>query len=296
MLCYDWKMRKEKPVVTRYHIENISLLNLQIALLTDLHDRPCEGLLELLEQENPDLILIAGDLGERHEPGMSEWTVEKMDKHQGISRMSRCFSRLIKVLDCLSNPRNRKMQWDEAVSRKFLEDASRIAPVFYSLGNHEWYVTDEDQDVMQRCGVTLLDNRDIEYRLSDGQMLRIGGLSTAFDLEWLTTYSQKTGPKILLCHHPEYYPRYIRNTQQDTFALIVSGHAHGGQWKIFGHPFLAPGQGFFPRYAYGIYDNKLVVSSGLSNTANIPRFGNPVELVMISLGLNTNAGKTPEIN
>lgn len=281
LLCYDEKMRERKLIVTRYRIQKKDFPKQKIALVTDLHDRPCESLFPLLKEEQPDLILAAGDLGERHEPGMSEWTVEKMDKRQGISRASRFFSRLIKLLDCLSNPLNREPQWDEKVSREFLRDASKIAPVFYSLGNHEWYLTEEDKQVIRQSGVTFLNNRDVSFSLPNGQKLRIGGLSTIYDLEWLHTFAEKSGPKILLCHHPEYYPRYIKDTDCDTFDLIVSGHAHGGQWKIFGHPFLAPGQGFFPKYAYGVYDNKLVVSSGISNTANVPRFGNPPELVII---------------
>ncbi len=65
--------------------------------------------------------------------------------------------------------------------------------------------------------------------------------------------------------------------------LIFSGHAHGGQWRI---PFTnkgvyAPGQGLFPEYCQGVYDGRLVVSAGLSNTTWIPRFFNPREIVVV---------------
>lgn len=55
------------------------------------------------------------------------------------------------------------------------------------------------------------------------KIIRIGGLATRYDLDWLYTYASKPGYKILICHHPEYYRRYIKDTEWDTFDLIVSG-------------------------------------------------------------------------
>ena len=87
-------------------------------------------------------------------------------------------------------------------------------------------------------------------------------------------------PRLLLCHHPEYYPDYIRGTDIE---LTVSGHAHGGQWSIFGRGVFAPGQGLFPKYTAGVYDGgRLVVSRGVTNTVRIPRFFNPTEIVVIN--------------
>ncbi|MCD8150738.1 MAG: hypothetical protein LUE92_14500 [Clostridiales bacterium] len=70
---------------------------------------------------------------------------------------------------------------------------------------------------------------------------------------------------------------------------LMAGHTHGGQWRVFsaggkkrGIPVFAPGQGLFPKYAYGRY-GKMVVSSGVSNTTEILRFGNPCEVVMLEL-------------
>ena len=70
--------------------------------------------------------------------------------------------------------------------------------------------------------------------------------------------------------------------------LIVSGHAHGGQWRIprLMNGFYAPGQGFFPRYAGGLYDMgsySFVVGRGLSNPTIVPRIFNPPEIMIIEL-------------
>ena len=90
--------------------------------------------------------------------------------------------------------------------------------------------------------------------------------------------------KVLLCHHPEYYHRFeSAGYRLDAIDLILSGHAHGGQMCIFGKPLFAPGQGFFPKLAGGVYDGRLIVSRGLSDTAHTPRINNPMELVMIDI-------------
>ena len=87
-------------------------------------------------------------------------------------------------------------------------------------------------------------------------------------------------PGQLLCHHPEYWPRYVRDLPVD---LTLSGHAHGGQIRLFGQGLFAPGQGLFPRYTSGVHEGRLVISRGLANTTRIPRLFNPTELVCVHL-------------
>lgn len=66
--------------------------------------------------------------------------------------------------------------------------------------------------------------------------------------------------------------------------LVLSGHTHGGQISIGRYGLFVPGQRkLWPRYSGGLYDNKLVVSRGLSNTLPIPRIGNPTELVYVKV-------------
>ena len=110
---------------------------------------------------------------------------------------------------------------------------------------------------------------------------RIGGLSDEPDVKWLSGYTAKPGYKILLCHHPEFYPA-IRKETGESMDIIVSGHAHGGQWRLFGRGLYAPGQGFLPRYTSGCHGN-MVISRGVANTASVPRLGNPPEIPVLKL-------------
>jgi hypothetical protein len=126
--------------------------------------------------------------------------------------------------------------------------------------------------------------------------ITIGGLSTGYveglkqgrlkktprpRLEALEGFFAKDGFKILLSHHPEYYPRYLKDKN---VGLIISGHAHGGQWRMFGRGVFAPGQGLFPKYTSGIHDGRLIISRGaVNNSKPIPRFFNPSEILEIQI-------------
>lgn len=299
-----------KMITTRYKISAPVKNSLRIALAADLHDWPGGEVLKRLKQEQPDLILAAGDILERCTEGESQYTKAEMDAWQGLRKKNKIASGAMKTVMKIGYSMHEKHEFSEGI--EFLKEASEIAPVFYSPGNHEWYFTKEDQKVFSEKRIFLLENEDICWNLVEKclvseqerghnsktgnvmkngcntgienvpeKIIRIGGLATRYDLDWLHAYASKPGYKILICHHPEYYRRYIKDTEWDTFDLIVSGHVHGGQWRLGQHGVLAPGQGLFPKYCYGCYDKKLIVSAGLSNTACIPRFGNPTELVMI---------------
>ena len=68
------------------------------------------------------------------------------------------------------------------------------------------------------------------------------------------------------------------------FDLVLSGHAHGGQIRLFGHGLFAPGQGIFPKYTKGLYDGRLIVSTGLKPKEGlIPRINNKRQIVVIDI-------------
>ena len=173
---------------------------------------------------------------------------------------------------------------------EFLQAAAQCYPVFCSLGNHEKRFNGDLHSLVEETGAVLLDNAAVSFG-----GLHIGGLSSGYDfgeaqgnlrstpipdVKWLQQFSALEGYKLLLSHHPEYYPKYIRRT---TVNLTLSGHAHGGQWRFFGRGVFAPGQGVFPRYTGGLYEGRLIVSRGLGNQHSVPRINNRPEVVVIHL-------------
>ncbi len=170
-----------------------------------------------------------------------------------------------------------------------LKKLSAGLPVFVSLGNHEFKFGGDIRAVTRETGATLLDGSFTEF-----SSVKIGGLTSGFegtrqgtfkktpppDTGFIKEFDGEPGFKILLCHHPEYYPRYLKNTGID---LILSGHAHGGQWRFFGRGLYAPGQGIFPKYTSGLYDGRLVVSAGVGDSHSVPRINNDYEIIIIEI-------------
>lgn len=265
---------KETFVLTEYQLNVPSLRPMTLALATDLHEHEPTRVLALLEQARPDLILVAGDTFERHECG----TDPRSRRDYGV--LSRVAHGVLLWLDNLLGRPLAAQRGEPANAYRFIREAAEIAPVYLSLGNHEWYLEEQDRALLAETGTTLLDNRDCTVPVQ-GNVLRIGGLSSGVDLPWLERFSRKDGYKLLLCHHPEYYARYVQDKSID---LMLSGHAHGGQIRVFGHGIFSPGQGLLPKYTHGVYEGRLVVSAGCSNTASIPRWGNPCEVVVIHMG------------
>lgn len=175
-----------------------------------------------------------------------------------------------------------------------LKRSAQMKPTFVSLGNHERKFRGELLPLIYETGVTLLDNAATTFH-----GIHIGGLSSGYDwreeqanmkktptpnLVWLSEFAKLDGYKMLLSHHPEYYKPYIASLPID---LILSGHAHGGQWRFFGRGVFAPGQGFLPKYTSGIYDGeygKLLVGRGLGDSHKFPpRINNKTEVIVMTL-------------
>lgn len=264
--------------VTNYEMN--TGLGLRLALVTDLHSMPYDDLLVLLLKERPDAILLAGDTLERHEEGKSEWNFLSMEQWQFLPEMKSPMVSLMRVLDRLVEHKGIEAEEEEDLGMTFLSDISKLAPVFMSVGNHEWYFTTEDEKLFADHNITVLDNADVQVTIK-GKKVRIGGLSTRYDLDWLEEYAQKDGVKILLCHHPEHY-RYKIKGKMDSFDLVLSGHYHGGQWRIGNVGVYVPRIGLMIPKVKGKF-GKHIISAGVSNTTRFPRLGNPRELVMINI-------------
>lgn len=161
----------------------------------------------------------------------------------------------------------------------FLRDCVAIAPTFFAFGNHEIkYPVYNELDIASTGAHMLSNSWDI---FNDD--VYIGGQKPLGGTDWLRDFEDSDGFTILLDHHPEHYKEYLKDKHPE-IDLILSGHAHGGQVRIKNQGIFCPGQGFLPKYTKGLYDDRLLVGTGLANTGYIvPRWGNPTEVVKINL-------------
>ena len=165
---------------------------------------------------------------------------------------------------------------------QFLQDAPKLAPTFYALGNHEWKfkLREAYWPYVEASDVMVLDNRFVPFR-----GIRLGGLSSApkgqVQAGWLAEFSDSPDFKLLMCHQPEYFQRYVASYDVD---ITIAGHAHGGQVQVLGRGLYAPNQGLLPRWTHGFYfDGRLLVSRGMTNSSGMPRWHNPCEIILLKL-------------
>ena len=231
----------------------------RLVQVSDLHNASFgDGnaeLLERVEQAQPDCIALTGDLVD--------------SRHTDV---------------------------DAALS--FAREAAKIAPTYYVTGNHEARLEEWEKLLtgLEEVGVTILQNESILLD-REGQAIVFSGVEDPsfhddhplHDTEgiWernLESLSPEEGRyTILLSHRPEYFAFY----EKLGFDLVLAGHAHGGQFRLPGIGGLwAPGQGLFPEYDAGLYQQggtAMAVSRGLGNSLFPFRVNNRPEIVAITL-------------
>lgn len=231
----------------------------RIAQVSDLHNAELgEGnikLLQVLSECEPDIIVITGDLVDA--------------SHTDLD-----------------------------VAIDFVEKATAIAPIYYVTGNHEAKIVQYDdlKERLKAVDVTVLEDTGILLE-QKGEKIYLLGLSDpdftirgdlfgevpAMVATKLKELQMRETYTILLSHRPELFETYILCD----IDLVLSGHTHGGQFRLpFVGGLFAPNQGFLPKYDAGVYkerDTNMVVSRGIGNSIIPIRFNNRPEVIVITL-------------
>lgn len=180
---------------------------------------------------------------------------------------------------------------------KFIEEALKIAPVYFVNGNHEVRSINYDKirNILTKLGVITLEGKSLNL-YSENEYITISGVNDPCYYRRLKKSSidimrymlskikiDKNNYNILLSHVPHMIDLY----SSFGYDLVFSGHAHGGQFRI---PFLggmyAPGQGFFPKYTSGEYklsETTEIVSRGLGGSRIPIRIFNNPEIIVCKL-------------
>lgn len=252
-----------------YHWQNSKQATqkpVQIAIITDLHSSTYgqnqHEILDILYAKKPDAILLGGDIYDDELPELNTDLV--------------------------------------------LSKLTQITPnVYYVNGNHELYLPTQEyhrlEQKIRSYQIAIIHGIGADLPI-DGKPtdIKIWGVHDPVQADkfWqqLHTIGKQLDPQhinILLSHRPEHIDDYLKYP----FDIIVSGHAHGGQWRV---PYLingvfAPNQGILPKYAGGEYwlenphtrskRSQFIVSRGLAkeSTRYIPRIFNRPELVFLTI-------------
>ena len=231
----------------------------RIAHVSDLHNtemgKDNEKLLDMLQEADPDIIAITRD-----------------------------------IIDSRNT--------DIDVALQFTKDAMEIAPCYYVTGNHEARVSEYDElkEGMIELGVVVLEDGRIELEQSGETITLLGVKDPSFQTDYLfgdsetvmqnklqEIVNEEDSYTILLSHRPELFEVYTESKVD----LVLSGHAHGGQFRLpFVGGLVAPNQGLFPEYDAGLYteeNTNMIVSKGIGNSILPFRFNNRPEVILIEL-------------
>ncbi len=175
------------------------------------------------------------------------------------------------------------------VSLDFVKDLKEICPIYYVTGNHEYWLEEEKQKALweglRDAGVMILNNQCEKITIGEKSISLIGlDDNSLFDNTLPDLLSENgEGLSVVLAHEPQYIEYYSRAGAD----LVLSGHAHGGQFilPILG-PVVAPDQGFLPKYVKGSFTEgktTMIVSRGLGNSIIPVRLNNDPEIVTVIL-------------
>lgn len=250
---------------TIFHIHDANLPKgfdgYRIAQISDLHNAKFgsnnAGLLYMLRQQHPDIIVMTGDLVDSNHTDMD--TAISFAAHAA------------EIAPCYYVTGNHEAWLKE-----------------------EYDVLEKD---LRACGVTVLRNQTDSLHANGDTLHLIGiddpdfteSGNGLFDLTAgiiqaeIQNTAAPEGYKILLSHRPEVFETYVENN----INLAFSGHAHGGQFRLpFIGGLIAPNQGFLPKYDGGVYqegNTTMVVSRGIGNSIIPVRFNNRPEIVIAVL-------------
>ena len=231
---------------------------LRIVQLSDLHNVVFKDgnakLIALVEQAEPDMIFITGDM---------------LDSRRTDTQAAlRVADKVVGIAPTYYVPGNHEARLSE-----YGEFEGSLEKLGVTVLRNSAVSVEKDGEVISIAGV---DDPDFALTYLDS------GAEEAYMNAVLDGINQK-GCALLLSHRPELFDVYAENG----IALAFSGHVHGGQIRL---PLLGglygPHQGFFPEYDGGLYykeDSAMIVSRGIGNSIFPFRVNNDPEVVLAIL-------------
>jgi len=249
--------------------------SLTVAILSDIHaDRwfmPCARIAEavrLANAQKPDLIYVGGDF-----LAQDNWVMTP-EPHEAV----------------------------------VAELAKLEAPfgVFATTGNHDWWDDAATQagesdtpfvvPTLEAAGIAVLRNQAVQ--LDHPSDIWVSGIESqwafqrryphhegAHDLEAALRDVPYDAFGLLLAHEPDIFPKLPDRSLNGPIDVVLSGHTHGGQVKLFHTRPVIPSE-YGRRYAYGHRHEEgrdLVVSGGLGCTGVPLRFGVMPEVTLVTI-------------
>ncbi len=260
----------QNPKVVNYDItvnkETENIKELKVVLIADLHlsvnsdIRATEKMVEEVNAQNPDVIVIAGDIFTSNYEGLKN--PEKYSKE--LSKMQAKYG----VYAVCGNH-----DVDENLFSGF-----SISPI------SEAYRTSDMDKFFEDAGFTVLYDENVE--IADGEVVLSGrvdgekagdGTNKRKSAKDLLSSVDKTKPVLVLQHEPIEF----KNLAESGADVVMCGHTHNGQ--IFPGNLVIP---FFNENAYGVkklYGIDTIVTAGVGHYGPPIRVGTNSEVTVINI-------------
>ena len=167
---------------------------------------------------------------------------------------------------------------------KNIKSLTKVAPTYFVWGNNDYEVNHlQLESLLRNEGIKILANGSIPFKRGKECIYIIGvdDFGHRFDNLEAALMGCESGFQILVSHNPD-IKKKIRDVHH--INLILSGHTHGGQIRIFG---------FGITEKAGLYKLKndlyILVSNGYGTTRLPLRLGAPAETHVITLTNKSNA-------
>lgn len=166
----------------------------------------------------------------------------------------------------------------ERVSKN-LQSLKRIGPTYFVWGNNDYEVDYHQLDaILLEHGVKILDNTAVILETENEDkiiLLGVDDMNGKRDrLDLALSDGGEQGFKILVSHNPNIIKKI---NKENRIRLVLSGHTHGGQIRLFNFGFYEKGKIFQTEKA------TLLISNGYGTT-NLPlRLGAPAETHVIRI-------------
>lgn len=233
----------------------------RIIILSDLHNHDFGAKLpEMVKEQNPDLILMAGDMIDH----------DRRDEEQ-VLQIVREMSAIAPVYYALGNHEKDYMKENPDLINR-IEFAGAVF-------------------VDRAYKTVLVKNNEIRIGGMYDYPFDLANNNSASAPEEIRTfmedYTDTASFKVFMAHRPDSFVFGDVSKVYD-IDLVVSGHMHGGQVII---PFVGGlyggDLGWFPKYYHGMYEKDrihLLITSGLgSSKKRLPRFNNRPEIMVLDV-------------
>ena len=237
-------------------IDNLpkELTGLRIALIADIHsggpfidDNKLRQIVELTNQQNPDLILLLGDY-----MSPNSWHSRRVEPEVTAAAMKNLHAPL---------------------------------GVYAVLGNHDWwYNGGKVRRAFEANGIPVLDDEVAEVKWQNGSFWLVGLADFWTRPQHVSETIAKVpqgAPVIAITHNPDVFPGLPQSVP-----LLLTAHTHGGQVNLplIGTP-IVPSR-FGRKYTAGhVFENghHMVVTTGIGTSILPIRFRVPPEIVILTI-------------